>query len=163
MNNNKSSKLGVGLVIGSVLGGLAAFFLSPKSGKENREMVEKKINEIKIMIEEKKVQERVKEIYGEVTEEGTRLYTAARDDMNARLDELKKTVEEIDMVKYKAMVNDVMDRLREESENSGEKIAQLREYFMEKWAQVKTEVKSDSKEVAKGAKRAAKGETEEEA
>lgn len=163
MNNNKSSKLGVGLVIGSVLGGLAAFFLSPKSGKENREMVEKKINEIKIMIEEKKVQERVKEIYGEVTEEGTRLYTAARDDMNARLDELKKTVEEIDMAKYKAMVNDVMDRLREESENSGEKIAQLREYFMEKWAQVKTEVKSDSKEVAKGAKRAAKGETEEEA
>jgi gas vesicle protein len=40
-DQKKSSKLGLGLLIGSVLGGIAAFFLSPKSGPENREEAKK--------------------------------------------------------------------------------------------------------------------------
>lgn len=157
MSNNKTSKLGIGLVLGSIIGGLAAFFFSPKSGKENRELVSKKIHEIKVMIEEKKVQERVKEIYGDVTEEGTRIYTIARDEMNTRLDELKKSMDEIDMNRYRAMVNDVIDRVKEESQESGDRIAKLRDYFMNKWGEAKHIAKEDAQEVTKGMKKAVKG------
>lgn len=155
-SQNRSSKLGVGLVLGSIIGGLAAFFLSPKSGKENREMVSKKIQEIKIMIEEKKIQERVKEIYGEVTEEGTRLYTMAREDINGRLDELKKSMDEIDMNRYTTLVNDVIDSVKAETQESGDRIAKLKDYFLNKWGEAKSNVKEDAKEVSKGAKKATK-------
>lgn len=159
MNNNKSSKLGVGLVIGSILGGVAAFFLSPKSGKENRELVSKKIQEIKKMIEEKKIQERVKEIYGDVTDEGMKLYTMAHDEMNNRLDELKKSMDEIDINRYKAMVTDVIDRIKDESQESGDRISKLKDYFMNKWGEVKDVAKQDAKEVKKGVSKAVKGES----
>lgn len=155
--NNKNSKLGLGLVIGSVLGGLAAFFLSPKTGKENREMVSRKIHELKLKIEEQKIQERVKEIYGDVTEEGTRMYTMARDEINTRLDELKKTMDEIDIDKYKAMVNDVIERIKSETQTSAEHLAKLRDYFMDKWGEAKTEAEDDVEKVAKGAKKVVKG------
>lgn len=157
MNNNKSSKLGVGLVIGSIIGGLAAFFLSPKSGKENREMVSKKIQEIKLKIEEQKIQERVKDIYGEVNDEGMRIYTMARDELNTRLDELKNSMDEIDMNRYKAVVNDVISRVKDETQESGDRIAKLKEYFMNKWTEVKHAAKDDVKEISKEVKKVVKG------
>ena len=153
MNNKKSSNFGVGLLIGSVLGGIAALFLSPKSGKENREIVSQKIHDLKIMVEEKKVQQKVEEIYGEATEEGTKLYTMARDEMNTRLDELKKTMDEIDMARYKEIVNDVMDRVKKDSKDSGERVTTLKQYFLDKWGEAKHEAKEDKEIVANKVKK----------
>ncbi len=150
MTQNKS-KMGVGLVIGSIIGGLAAFFLTTKSGKENRELVSKKIMEIKTMIEEKQVQARVKEIYGEVTDEGTRVYSMARQQLDARLDEVKKSVDEISMEKYRSIVEDVVGRVREETHESTERLAKLHQYFISRWNMAKEEVKHDSKNVAEAA------------
>jgi gas vesicle protein len=147
MAENKS-KMGMGLVIGSVIGGLAAFFLTPKSGKENRELVSKKIMEIKTMIEEKQIQARVKEIYGEVTEEGTRVYTMAREKLDSRLDEVKKSVDEISMEKYRSIVEDVISKVKEETQESTERLAKLHQYFISRWNMAKEEVKHDSKKVA---------------
>ena len=42
----KTTKFGLGLLIGTIIGGLSAFFLSPKSGSENREEVAKKVKEL---------------------------------------------------------------------------------------------------------------------
>jgi len=45
-DQKSSSKLGLGLIMGTVIGAITAFFLSPKSGKENREEVMKKVREL---------------------------------------------------------------------------------------------------------------------
>lgn len=150
MSDNKS-KMGMGLVIGSIIGGLAAFFLSPKSGKENRDLVSKKVMEIKTMIEEKQIQARVKEIYGEVTEEGTRVYTMARTQLDSKLDEIKKSVDEISMEKYRSIVEDVISRVKEETQESSERLAKLHQYFISRWNMAKEEVKHDSKKVVDAA------------
>jgi gas vesicle protein len=68
-DEKKSSKLGLGILIGTVIGGLAAFFLSPKSGEENREKVTKKIKQLQKLIKDQHIDEKVKEIFGDVSDE----------------------------------------------------------------------------------------------
>src|SRR5690554_5882925 len=96
MNHQKKSNFGIGVLIGAVLGSAAAFFLSPKSGKENREMAMKKFEQIKKMLKNKSVDEIVTEIFGKVSEEGKRLYSLAVEEMNNRLDAMKETIDDID-------------------------------------------------------------------
>ena len=53
-NGNSSGGLIAGLVIGIVVGGAAGLLLSPKSGKENREYLVDKYNDIMQRIREKR-------------------------------------------------------------------------------------------------------------
>jgi len=77
-NQKKPSRFGLGVLIGTIVGGLTAFFLSPKSGEENREEVLKKIQALKKQIDKMEIDKKVKEIYGEVTEEGKKVYLKAK-------------------------------------------------------------------------------------
>ncbi len=45
MENKKTSKFGLGLLIGSVLGVIAALFTTPKTGREMRELTKKWLTE----------------------------------------------------------------------------------------------------------------------
>ena len=83
--SDKKSKFGIGVAIGALLGGVAAFFLSPRSGPENRKMAMQKIDELIKLLKEKKLQDIAVEIYGKATEEGTKLYEKASAEMGARL------------------------------------------------------------------------------
>lgn len=156
MNKKDTSKLGLGLVIGSVIGGVAAAFLSPKSGKENRELVSQKVNSLKTMIDEKKVQEKVKQIFGDVSEEGTKMYTAIQKELTTKLDDMKKNVDEIDMNKYRGLVDDVFGRVKTDSQQSSDMVAKLKNYFMGKWGEAKEIAKEDAKEAKHKAHKAVK-------
>jgi len=143
MADSKAQKFGLGILIGSVLGGIAATFLSPKSGKENRELIAQKIQELKKSLEEQHIDDKVKEIYGEVTDEGKKLYVTAREEVQKKLDELKKTVDSIDKEKYTAIVEDVMKKLKTEYKTSTAKLGDLQDYFEAQWNKLtaKTEEK----------------------
>lgn len=145
------SKFGAGLVLGALLGGAAAFFLSPKTGKENREMAKKKLAEWKERYEGKTPEEIAKEIFGSASAEGKKLYMRAQDEMNKQLDKIKKSADEIDQEKYAAVVRDVMGRLKEEKEATKERVAQLQEYLMDRWEYVSSESEKDAKKLAKDA------------
>lgn len=41
MAQEKKSKFGLGLILGSIIGGITALFFAPKTGKEMREMAKK--------------------------------------------------------------------------------------------------------------------------
>lgn len=41
MADNKKSKFGLGLILGSIIGGITALFFAPKTGKEMREIAKK--------------------------------------------------------------------------------------------------------------------------
>ena len=154
--NNKKSPFGVGIIIGAVLGGVAAYFLSPKSGKENREMAKQKLDEMKKRVEGKSIDEIVKEIFGMASEEGEKLYTRARNDLNARLDILQESIDEIDRGKYKNIVDEVLENLKNETEITKDRLSRLQEYLMDRWDIAQEEGAQDTKKLASGVKKAAK-------
>lgn len=154
--NNKKSPFGAGIIVGAVLGGLAAYFLSPKSGKENRELAKGKFDELKKRVEGKNIEQVVREIFGIASEEGERLYTRAREDLNARLDMVQQSINEIDRGKYTEIVDEVLGNLRNEADVTKDRITRLHEYLMDRWDLAQEEGKKDSKKLAADVKKAAK-------
>lgn len=140
------------MVLGAVLGGVAAFFLSPHSGPENREMVAKKLKELRKSLAEAEIPEKVKEIYGEVTEEGIRIYTAARKELIKKIDEVK----EIDWEKYQEIVEEVVDRLKKETNITAERAAKLKDYLIAQWEKAMERSEKAGKTTKKAVKKALK-------
>lgn len=153
---DKKSTFKSGLLFGAILGGLAAFFLSPKSGKENREMAKKKFDELKEKMKDKDLDEIAMEIYGKASDEGKKLYVSARKQLDKRLDEMNDTLSDIDKKKYMELVSDVMDHVKEETEATKDRVAKLQEYLVNRWDDAQTMAKADAKEVVKETKAKAK-------
>jgi len=141
----KKSKFGLTLALGALLGGLAAFFLTPKTGKENRELAKEKIKEFHTALKTKSKEEIVKEIFGTVSKEGRKLYDVAQKEMNKRLDELKKKYPAIDKTKYMGVVKEVLERLNDEKEATKERLSDLGEFLKSRWEFVAEEGKKDVK------------------
>ncbi len=141
---DKKTDFKTGILFGAVLGGLAAFFLAPKSGKENREMAKKKFSQLKKMMEDKSIDEIVTEIYGKASDEGKKLYVKARKDLDQRLDEMNNTLGEIDKKKYMLLVDDVMEHVQGEAEATKDRVAKLQEYLMKRWDRVQTMAQKDA-------------------
>ena len=141
----KPSRFGLGVLLGTVLGGLAAFFLSPKSGEENREAVVKKIQELKKEIDKMEIDKKVQEVYGEVTEDGKKAYLKAKKQILKGLDELQERWQEFDREKYVKMVEDAVEEAKSETKQTAEKLLKLKEMFVRDWNKVMTEDKSKGK------------------
>jgi gas vesicle protein len=133
----KSSKLGLGLVLGTLIGGLAAFFFSPKSGEENREMVAKKIKQLEKLLKEKEVDKKVKEVFGEVTDEAVKLYNQAKTWLIEDLATLKEAVDEIDKEKYTKAVENVVKRVEKEAKKDVKQLEKLKKQLMKEWEKLR--------------------------
>ena len=131
--DQKSSKFGIGLFIGTLLGGLTALFLSPTSGEENRKLLAKKIKELEKMLEEEHIDKKVKEIFGEVTEEARDLYLKTKKELIKRLSELKETIEHIDREKYETVVKETVDIIKKEAKKEGKEMEKLKEALLKEW------------------------------
>jgi gas vesicle protein len=129
----QQSKFGIGLVVGTVLGGLAALLFTPTTGKETREMAAKKLKELQAMIEEGKIDDKVREIFGDVTSDSVKLYAQSREILLARLDEMKKKVEVIDKGKYMAIVDEIVSKSKSDMKVPGESISKLKDYLVADW------------------------------
>ena len=133
------SFFGLGLVLGSVLGGLTAFFLSPKSGKENREEVAKKIQELKKLLEEKQIDEIVKDIFGEVTAEAKKAYLGAKEMLIHKLALLKENVKDINKDKYLLLLEEVIAEFKKEAKHTGKVAERLKEQLSSDWKKLNKE------------------------
>ena len=138
----KSSRFGLGVLIGTIVGALTAFFLSPKSGKENREEVLKKIQELKKQIEKMEIDKKVKEIYGEVTEDGKKVLLKAKKQLLIKVDDLQKKWEEFNYEKYLKMVEETIEEVKSETKGTAEKLIKLKELFVKDWNKVMGEKKN---------------------
>lgn len=145
--DNKNSTFKTGLILGAVLGGLTAFFLTPKSGKENREMARKKFEELRSMLRDKKVDEIVMEVYGKASDEGKKLYVKARKELDARLEEMNDTLNDIDKKKYMALVTDVMEHVKGEAEATKDRVTKLQTYLMNRWDEAQSMAVEDAETV----------------
>ncbi|MCX7996649.1 MAG: YtxH domain-containing protein [Patescibacteria group bacterium] len=108
------SRFGTGILLGAAIGALAAFFFAPKSGKENREMIQKQIRNLRAFIEEKDIDTEARKLFGEFTTQSKKLYNSMQKETRARLEELRAAIEELDTEKYKKQVAGIIDQLRKE-------------------------------------------------
>ena len=132
-DNKKPSFFGLGIVLGTVIGGLTAFFLSPSSGKENREEAAKKVKELKKLLQEHELDKKVKEIFGETTKEAKNFYLNTKDKVIEKAAELKEKVSEIDKAKYVKLVNEVVKELKKESKYAEKIIEKLETHLKADW------------------------------
>jgi len=140
-------KFGFGIMIGAVLGGLAAMFLTPKTGKENREIAKKKWSELNKALKTKSKEEIVKDIFGSATKESRKLYDLSQKELNSRLADLKKKYPNIDKNKYLDTVKDVIIRLQDEKEATTKRLSDLSDFLKSRWDYVSDESKKDVKKV----------------
>jgi gas vesicle protein len=122
MSDQKKSKFGLGVLFGTLIGGLTAFFFSPRSGKENREAVAKKIKELKKILKEEKVDEKIKEVY-----------VKAKEWLIEELAQLKEAVESIDYEKYEKAVDKVIVRVKKETKKGAKEIEKLKKQLLKEW------------------------------
>jgi len=134
-------------MIGAVLGGLAAMFLTPKTGKENREIAKKKWSELNKALKTKSKEEIVKDIFGSATKESRKLYDLSQKELNSRLADLKKKYPNIDKNKYLDTVKDVIIRLQDEKEATTKRLSDLSDFLKSRWDYVSDESKKDVKKV----------------
>lgn len=143
MTNKKQSGMGTGLAVGAVVGAAAgaaaALLLAPKSGEETRHDLEKKAKQIREWLEDQELDEKVKEVFGDVTHEAREIYGHAREGVIQRLADLKEAVEDIDYDKYKEAVADVVRIARERVVDGADRAERLRGALMREWKKIERE------------------------
>jgi len=137
MDNQKKSKFGLGLLIGSIIGGVIALFFAPKSGKELRENVKKKIKQLEDFLKEKEVDKKAKKIIQDLSEEAKMWYEKAKSWLIKELAALKKKVEDINWQDYQKAVSKTIARLKKETKEELKETEAIREKLLRKWQNMK--------------------------
>jgi gas vesicle protein len=140
-------KFGIGLLLGAVVGGVAAFFLSPKSGKENREMVSKKMKEFEVWLNEKEVKAKAEKIWGDVSKESIDVYKKVTADLSKDIAALREKAGKINFEKYKELLNESIDKAKENYKTTPEQLKKLSNYLKEEWKLFAMKGEEDSKKV----------------
>lgn len=140
-DDQKSSKFGIGVLIGTLLGGLAALFLSPTTGEENREIVAKKVKQLEKLLEDAELDKKLKNIFGETTEEVKIVYLQAKKEIIKKLAALKEAVESIDRTKYEKVVHETVDLLKKEVKREGHEMEKLKEELLKEWKKLEPKKK----------------------
>jgi len=91
---SKKKNFGTGIFLGAIIAGITTYFLSPRSGKENRECVKNRISEIKKFIDEKEIDQKIKEIFGDLSDDSKKYYAFIKDEISKKYDKLKETLDE---------------------------------------------------------------------
>jgi gas vesicle protein len=140
-DTKSSSKFGLGLLFGAVVGGLAAFFLSPTSGPENQKLVAKKIKELEKLLADSDLEKKVKEIFGEATEEATLVYKKAKKEFIKALAEAKGTLESLDKEKVTEVANNTVEILKKEVKHEEKEMDKLKTELAKEWKKLAPKAK----------------------
>ena len=139
MDDRRSSKFGLGLLLGAVGGALAGIFLSPKSGKAMRKDAKKKYDELMKLMKDKEVDKKVKAIFGNVTAESKKLYEQVKEELISRLAQMKK---DIDKNTYVKQVENVVDSLKSPlSKQSVSAAKKLKDSLSKDWTKLEKSLK----------------------
>ncbi len=124
-----------GLIVGATAGATAMFFLSPRSGEENRKMAKKRYDEIIDQIEEERsaLEDKVEEIFGEVNAITTSLFNDARNLWNTQIKTLEKSVDKIDKAHYQEMVDSIMEKLQGNKKYDNTDLTKMKRYLSGEW------------------------------
>lgn len=132
----QDKKFGLGIVFGAVIGAVAGLFLSPKSGKENREDFLKKVEELKKKLYEAELDKKIIAFVGEASKETKEHYFKTKKVVIKNLADLKEKVEDIDRAKYLKAVKDAVEEIKEEHEIPLDKIEKIKKMLEADWVKI---------------------------
>jgi len=136
--NKKPSKFGLGFLIGSVLGGLTGLFLAPKTGEQMRKEAVKKIIQLKKVLKQKELDKKIKEIFGEVSQEGKSVLERIKKEIINHLNQLKEKIDKIDKEKYLKTIDEVFKKVQKETKKEIKHLEKIKKHLLDKWEETKT-------------------------
>lgn len=152
MTTQKSSKLGLGMLIGAITGAVAGLFLAQKPGKELQKdaqklvkNVSKKVGMMKKDLAGKELDEIAQHIFGEVSDETRKIAKKVSTQVSAKIDMARDTMGKIDKKKYAGIVEDVVAELKKNGKVSPSHLKNLQKYLE---ADMKRFVSPKSKRIA---------------
>ena len=124
-----------GFLFGAAAGAAAMFFLAPRSGKENRKLMQDRLSELSDYIEDERsmMEDKVEEIFGEVNAITTSLFNDARRLWNEQVHTFEKSMDKIDKTKYSEMVDNVVEKLQGNKKYSNTDLNKVKRYLSSEW------------------------------
>lgn len=133
MAEQSSSKFSLGLVLGVLGGALAAFFLTPTTGEENRKKAQDAFQKVKKMIDEGEVEDKARELFGDVTDEGKRLLAESTKELNVKIAELKDQVNDFDQERFTKFIDQTLAGVNAKVKASSSYVEKLKSSLLAKW------------------------------
>lgn len=138
MAANKSSKLGLGVLLGAAAGAVAGLFLAPKAGKELRsdakklsKSLSKSASIYRNKLDKKTSEEIAKIVFGDVSEASMKLADIAHKELTAELKNLEKQYKTIDKDKYAMAVKSVIANLKKDGKVPAAPLKKLASYLQD--------------------------------
>ncbi len=129
---NKSSKFGLGVIVGVIIGGITGLLLSPSTGKDNREYAIKYLAKLKRKLDDSDTHDKIKEIFGQVTDEGEKIFDSAKKEITNQIAIMKeKYGDPQDPVTYVSIVEEGLKIVEKKLSVTSDQIAKLKKYFSE--------------------------------
>jgi gas vesicle protein len=130
MDRDRMGGFGIGLLLGAAIGAIAGLLFAPKSGKELREELEEKMRRLKRDYESGKLEDRVRDIFGNVRQSSIDLYREAKDEVKRRV---RSSRGEINQKRYDQIIDDVIRDIRERTEEGVDTLERLRDSLAREW------------------------------
>jgi gas vesicle protein len=119
--SNDSRNLGLGILIGTVIGGALGILFAPQSGEKNR----------------KQLTDKVQEVADRVQSESAKLYKSAKDEINRKLTDTKN---KMDKNKYSRLVNQVIDDLQTDGDIDKNTADKVKTRLKDDWNSIKSKL-----------------------
>ena len=124
-------KGGILLILGAIIGAIAALFFSTTEEGETKDVVKKKVKVLKTKLAEVKENEQVKKIFGKNSDELLDLFRDTKDELVNRLAKIKGSLDKIDKKKYTDAVNEVIKDLKNNSQVTSDQLNKMKKYLTE--------------------------------
>lgn len=165
MQTKKSTKVGLGVLLGAAAGAIAGLFLAPKAGKELRKDAQKlsktvmsSANKYSKLLDKKTPDQIAKKVFGDLTESSTKLSQKVHSELRYEIAKLEKKYNTIDKKKYSSAVKTVVSSLKSEGKVPAATLKKLTSYLEKDARALVGKKKAAPKKVAarKPAKKATK-------
>jgi gas vesicle protein len=141
--------LTTGVLVGGLVGASLAFFLSPRSGAQNRKLVHRRLDILKDRVQDigEDVSDTVMDIFGEVSEATVNLYEDGRRLFEKQIKTFKNNWEDIDKEKYYGIVNNIGESLESNKQHRIEDIEDLKRYWRKNWRKIEGQAEKTSSSI----------------
>lgn len=142
-----------GFFLGAIIGGISALLFSPRSGKANRKLLEKKIKEIDAKLRDPKNAEELQKILMKISKDAPAKYVAIKKELIEGFERAKEQLEKIEYKKYLEMIEKAINKVvKNDTSAVGKSIIELRNKLVSFWGEESAKsmpIKKSTKKLAK--------------
>lgn len=138
-NNKSAGKFVLAGLLGAVAGAIGGLLFAPQSGKETREDIAELANKITKQVKTgvTETKDKVKEVFGNVSEEAIEKYKEIRSMIVDKVAALKTVGNEINKEKYSEIVDKVVDEFRDDFNATKNGAVKMASQMKKDWEKVK--------------------------